>query len=389
MQLRGLDVEFEEEDVAVFDDVLFAFGAEEAVFFDGLLAAVFEEVVGGVAVGLDEALFEVGVDDAGGSGGFGAALDGPGADLLHAGGEVGDEVEERVGGVDEAVEAGFFEADGFEEFGALGGFELGDLGFEGSADADDLTSLFGGTLFYGFGVGVAGGEAGLVDVGDVELGLGGDEEEVADVGFFFVGEIDCAGGFAGFEGLLELGDGGELGLDFVVGVGGLVELLDFGVALFDGVEVGEEELGVDDVDVVEGVDAAGDVDDFGVVEAADDVADGVGGADVAEELVAEAFALGGAFDEAGDVDELHGGGDEGFGLDELGDFGEALVGHGDDAGVGVDGAEGIVGGLRLGRGEGVEDRGFSDVGEANDSAVQWHCVLFPCYEAGFCVVGLS
>ena len=69
-----LDVEFEEEDVAVFDDVLFAFGAEEAGFFDGLLAAVFEEVGGGVAVGLDEAFFEVGVDDAGGSGGFGAAL---------------------------------------------------------------------------------------------------------------------------------------------------------------------------------------------------------------------------------------------------------------------------------------------------------------------------
>ena len=115
---------------------------------------------------------------------------------------------------------------------------------------------------------------------------------------------------------LSLDERGELGLDLVVGVGGLVELFDFGVALVDGVEVGEEELGVDDVDVVERVDAAGDVDDLGVVEAADDVADGVGGADVAEELVAEAFALGGAFDEAGDVDELHGGGDEGLGLDE-------------------------------------------------------------------------
>jgi hypothetical protein len=45
--------------------------------------------------------------------------------------------------------------------------------------------------------------------------------------------------------------------------------------------------------------------------------------------------------------------------------------------------------LRLSRGEGVEDRAFSDVGEANDSAVQWHCVLIPCYEAGFGVVGLS
>ena len=88
---------------------------------------------------------------------------------------------------------------------------------------------------------------------------------------FFVGEIGGAGGLAGFEDLLELRDGGELGLDFVVGVGGLVELLDFGVALFDSVEVGEEEFGVDDVDVVEGVDATGDVDDFGVVEAAHDV----------------------------------------------------------------------------------------------------------------------
>ena len=172
---------------------------------------------------------------------------------------------------------------------------------------------------------------------------------------------------------IELGQGGEFSFDLVVGVGGLVELFDFGVALIDGVEVGEEELGVDDVDVVEGVDAAGDVDDFGVVEAADDVADGVGGADVAEELVAETFTFGGAFDEAGDVDELHGGGDEAFGMDEIGDSGEPLIGHGDDAGVGLDGAEGVVGSLRFGRGEGVEDGALADIGQADDSAIQWHC----------------
>ena len=104
-------------------------------------------------------------------------------------------------------------------------------------------------------------------------------------------------------------------------------------------------------------------------------------ADVAEELVAEAFTLAGAFDEAGDVDELHGGGDDGLGLDDGGDFGEAVVGHGDDADVGVDGAEGIVGRLRLGGGEGVEDGGFSHVGEADDSAVQRHCVLIPSCDA--------
>jgi hypothetical protein len=377
-----LDVELEEKDVAVFDHVFFAFGAEQAFFFDGLLAAVGEEVVGGIAVGLDEAALEVGVDDAGGSGGLGAAFDGPGADLLHASGEVGDEVEQAVRGVDQTVEAGLFEAHVLEEFVALGGFQLGDLGLECSADADYLGALFDGALLDRCGVGVALNKSGVVDVGDVKLGLGGDEEEFAREDAFVVGEVGGAGGLASVEHAEELLQHGVLGLGFGIAAcfGGALYL---GVALLDGVEIGEEELGVDDVHVVEGVDSAGDVDDLGIVETADDMADGVGGADVAEELVAEAFALAGAFDETGDVDELHGGGDERFRLDEGGNFGEALIGHGDHAGVGVDGAEGVVRRLGLGRGECVEDGGFSDVGQANDSAVERHVLVFPSCEACF------
>ena len=92
-----------------------------------MLAAVLEQIFAMVAVGFDEAFFEVGVDDACRSGSFGAADDGPGADLLDAGGEVGDEVEERIGGVDEAVEARLGEAHIFEELVAFGRFELGDF----------------------------------------------------------------------------------------------------------------------------------------------------------------------------------------------------------------------------------------------------------------------
>ena len=69
-------------------------------------------------------------------------------------------------------------------------------------------------------------------------------------------------------------------------------------------QVGQAELGLDDLDVGDRVDLAGDVDDVLVVEAAHDVDDRVGLADVGEELVAEAFALRRAGDEAGDVDEL-------------------------------------------------------------------------------------
>ena len=123
---------------------------------------------------------------------------------------------------------------------------------------------------------------------------------------------------------------------------------------------------------MEGVDAAGDVDDFRVCEAADDVEDGVSLADVREELVAEAFALGGAFDDAGDVHELHGGGDDGVGLDHGDDAIHAGVRDLDDADVGIDGAEGVVGGLSFCGGECVEDGALAYVGQAYDSDVKGH-----------------
>ncbi len=59
-----------------------------------------------------------------------------------------------------------------EELGAFGGIELGDLGLHGAADGDHLSAFLVGALLDGGRVGVAGAEGGLVDVGDVELGLG-------------------------------------------------------------------------------------------------------------------------------------------------------------------------------------------------------------------------
>jgi len=189
------------------------------------------------------------------------------------------------------------------------------------------------------------GDAGFVHVGDVKLRLHGDEEEIAGDELFGVVELGGAGGLAGVQDLEELLDGGELGLGggrCGVGLGGFFGLVE---ALFYGVEIGEQQLGVNDFDVVERVNAAGDVDDFGVGEAADDVQDRVGLADVREELVAEAFTLAGAFDDAGDVDELHGGGDDGVGLDHGDDAIHAVVGEGHDADVGIDGAKRVVRGL--------------------------------------------
>ena len=120
------------------------------------------------------------------------------------------------------------------------------------------------------------------------------------------------------------------------------------------------------------VDLAGDVDHVLVVEAADDVDDRVGLADVGQELVAEALALGRAGDQAGDVDELDDRRDDPLGLDDRRQLRQARIGQLDHADVRLDGAERVVLGRDAGFGEGVEEGGLADVGQAHDAAFEAH-----------------
>ena len=103
-----------------------------------------------------------------------------------------------------------------------------------------------------------------------------------------------------------------------------------------------------------------------IVKAADHVDDGVGLPDVGQELVAQARPLAGALHQAGDVHEL----DDRRGLlvrlVHLRQVVQPLVRHGHHAHVGVDGAEGVVGALGAGVGDGVEQGRFAHVGQTHD-----------------------
>ena len=128
--------------------------------------------------------------------------------------------------------------------------------------------------------------------------------------------------------------------------------------------VGEDQLGLDRLDVGERVDAAVGVGDPGVeAVAADDVADRVGLADRGEELVAEALALRGALDEAGDVVEGDRRRHQLGAADGLPDLLEALVGDPGDRDVGLDRRERVVAGLGAALGQGVEERRLARVGQ--------------------------
>ncbi len=149
-----------------------------------------------------------------------------------------------------------------------------------------------------------------------------------------------------------------------------------GDGLFDRRQVGQRQFGADGFNVGDRVDLAGDVDDIVVVEAAHHVDDGIGLADVGQELVAEAFTLAGAGHQTGDVDEFDDGRLNPLRLDDLRQFVEARIGHFDDADVRFDGAERVVRRFDAGLGQRVEQRGLADVGQADNAAFEAHGVSF-------------
>ena len=101
-----LHVEAELHHVAVLHHVVLALHAGLALGAGLGDRAGLDQVVEGDDLGLDEALLEVGVDDAGGLGGGGALLDGPGAGFLGAGREVGLQAEGVEADAGEGGQAG-------------------------------------------------------------------------------------------------------------------------------------------------------------------------------------------------------------------------------------------------------------------------------------------
>ena len=107
-------------------------------------------------------------------------------------------------------------------------------------------------------------------------------------------------------------------------------------------------------------------------EAADDMDDGIGFAKVREKPVPQAFAPGSAGDEAGDIDEFDHRRHRTPGPRDLADPLEFRVGDADHAHVGVQGAERIVFGGNLHGGERVEQCRFTDIRQADDTALNSH-----------------
>ena len=202
----------------------------------------------------------------------GADRDGPGAHFLHAGGEVSLQAEQGEGAADQAVQARFFHAHVRQEGLAV---------FLGRSTISDS---------------MAAQMATMGALRDCELGQALEQQVVGETVVADVAHVRMAGlavmkhscAIGAYSSslrsrprtgsLVELGDAflqhGHQALRVLVAGTG-----DLGVAVqgfLGGLQVGQRQFGLDDFDVGDGVDLAGDVDHVRIFEAAHHVDDGVG-----------------------------------------------------------------------------------------------------------------
>ena len=249
--------------------------------------------------------------------------------------------------------------------------QLTDLRLQSRGQRDDLGMLGGCFVAEGLQLGGLLADLVLTDVGDVQYGLGGEEGKALEE-FGLLGiEAQGANRFAfievsrqsveQFELLLLLGPWLEAG-----SAGDLLP------PFVDHVEVRQRQLEIDHSHVAPWVELAVNVLDIRIGECPDDHRQRVELANVREKLVAHSLAATGARHQPRDIDEFHHGRRDFLRFVHLGQHVEPLVRDLHHRGVRLDGAEGIGGHPRTGAGQRIEQRGFSDVGKADDTDAQCH-----------------
>ena len=188
---------------------------------------------------------------------------------------------------------------------------------------------------------------------------------------FFSGQLGEPGRLAVAQQLQHLVHHRDLRLGVLVPTFGL--LLGRRAPTLQAFQIGQHEFRLDHLGVGQRIDAAFDVCDVIVLEAAQHVSDCINLADMRQELVTEALALGCTAHQTGDIDEGQPGRNGFRALTDLGKLVEARIRHAHFADVRLDGAKRVVG--RLGRRslrQRIEEGGFADVRQAHDTAFEAH-----------------
>ena len=257
--------------------------------------------------GTDEALFEVGVNDAGTLRGFPALVVRPCLYFHFTGGDKGFQIQKLVCRLDEAVHTRLFQSHFLQEHLAVFvGFQFGDVGFGLGSYYQDFGVLVLYRLTYLLYVLVACGSTCFVYVAYVHHRFRREQEQVMRYFLFvFRFELYRACRFALLQ-CLFVAHQYIIGLFSCFVTSGLCLLLYALDTAFDGFQVFQLEFGINDFLVAYRIYRTVYVGHVFIIEATQHVDDGICFADVRQELVAQSFALAGTLHQSGDVYDFYG-----------------------------------------------------------------------------------
>lgn len=186
------DMEFEEDHIAVLDNIVFAFHPIAAAFAGDGKGTQPDEIVETDGFRFDESLFEVGMNYPGGFGGVVAGVDGPSPDLLVVMGEEGSQSQQPVGGMDQGVDARFRDSQFFEILARVLRAQINQIAIELSAEDDGIALMMGlgiVTHLLDPAVLIGGREIAVLDIGREQGGLVRQQKQVSGDGLVFDGQM--------------------------------------------------------------------------------------------------------------------------------------------------------------------------------------------------------
>jgi tetratricopeptide (TPR) repeat protein len=367
-----LQERFEFHHVAVLDYVFLALSAQFAQLAGARGAAERDQIFEGNRFRGNEALFEIGMNDAGSDRGLVAGADRPGAGFLLAGGQVSPQTEQIIGLFDQRAGARLFDPEPREILGTLIWRQSAKLRFDFGRDHNGASAVVPGGIVADFlnpRVRVRVAQFLFRDIAGEERGLRGEQEQSLQHRCFLRRHIKAESKFAAVQMRLQTVDQVEFSLRLFVPSFG--ELLLFRAPLLDAVEIRQNQFGVDDFNIPNGVHRIHHVFDIGVFKTANHLDDGVHFTDVPQELIAQTFAGARPLHEPGDIDKFKDGGYQLLRTADGGQHGQALVRDGNDSLVWLDGAKAIIGRHGLASlSDSIEESTLADVGKTYDSCTK-------------------
>ncbi len=156
---------------------------------------------------------------------------------------------------------------------------------------------------------------------------------------------------------------------FGCGISGFGDPLYFLNLLVDRFQIFQLEFVVNDFFIKNRIYATRNVYNVGIVETTDHMDDGIHFPDIGQEFISQSFSFAGSFYQTGDVHNLDDGGHNPLRFHDFFQSIETLIGNGNDAHIGIDGAERIVGSFRFGAGKCVKKGGFANIRQSHNTTL--------------------